>query len=208
MAALQLVTTPPGPRSFDEAYYRHFYDEGRVHDHVRVGALVSGILGFAAWWEIPVTTVLDVGAGLGFAQTWLTEHRPEIAYVGVDVSEHACELHGHTRADISRWRPQAPSDLVLCISVLQYLSDDEFVSAAANLASATRHLLYLEIPTKWDRANVIDPDGTDLAVHWRTGAWYRRMLNPWFEPVGAGMWRRIGGGVPFFELEAPPPAKR
>jgi SAM-dependent methyltransferase len=189
-------------REFDAAYYRRFYDGGRVHDEAKVGALISGVLGFAAWWDVPVRSVLDVGAGLGFAGRWLAAHRPDIRYRGIDVSEWACREHGHRRADISTWRPGRPFDVTVCVSVLQYLDDACLVAAVENLAAATRHLLYLELPTTWDRRHVIDDDRTDLDVHWRSGAWYRRALEPWFEPVGAGIWARRGGVIPFFELEA------
>ncbi len=189
--------------AFDEAYYRRFYDGGAVHDEGRIGSLMSGILGLADWWGVPVRTVLDVGAGLGFVGSWLKGHRPEVRCTGVDVSEWACRAHGHVHADIATWRPPRPSDLTVCISVLQYVPDSAFRDAAANVAAGTRHLLYLELPTRWDRANVIDPAHTDLEVRWRSGAWYRRQLDPWFDPVGAGLWRRRGGAVPFFELEAP-----
>jgi hypothetical protein len=188
---------------FDAAYYRRFYEGGLVHDERRIGELMGAVLGLAGWWEIPVRSVLDVGAGLGFVGTWLAAHRPEVRYRGVDVSEWACRTHGHHRADISSWRPPRPSDLTVCISVLQYVSDERFTDAAANLAAGTRHLLYLELPTRRDRTQVIDPARTDMTVHWRSGRWYRDRLDPWFEPVGAGLWSRRGAAVPFFELEAP-----
>lgn len=190
-------------KGFDAAYYRRFYDGGLVHDEVRIGELMSGILGLAAWWEIPVRSVLDVGAGLGFVGSWLAANHPAVAYLGVDLSEWACREHGHRRADIASWRPRRAHDLTMCISVLQYVPDDRFDDAVANLAAGTRHLLYLELPTRRDRTQVIDPTRTDLDVHWRSGAWYRRRLAPWFEPIGAGLWHRPGAAVPFFELEAP-----
>jgi SAM-dependent methyltransferase len=197
--ALMAKTTRP----FDEAYYRRFYDGGKVHDETTIGALVDGILGFTQWWGIEVRSVLDVGAGLGFVGRHLASTRAHIRYQGTDVSEYACREHGHRRVDIASWKPSRPFDLVMCVSVLQYLDDDAFARAAANLGAATRHLLYLELPTARDRRCVIDPERTDLDVHWRSGRWYRNHLEPWFEPIGAGLWSRRGGAVPFFELEAP-----
>jgi len=44
--------------------------------------------------------------------------------------------------------------------------------------------LYLEVPTRADRDSAIDPDGTDLDVHWRTGAWYRTRLSTRFTEIG------------------------
>jgi hypothetical protein len=188
---------------FGQEYYDRFYSHGRVHTEVRIDGLVRGLLGMADWWSIPIKSLLDVGAGIGRVRTALKTHRPDVRYRGTDVSSYACKTFGHLNVDIATWAPKRPYDLTVCLSVLQYLDDDDFVSAAANLGQATRHLLYLEIPTRWDRTNVIDARSTDLDVHWRTGAWYRKQLAPWFVPIGAGLWARVGGAVPMFELEAP-----
>jgi hypothetical protein len=133
-----------------------------------------------------------------------------VDYVGIDVSEHACRRWGHVRADIATWRPATPFDLVVCQGVLQYLDDDACAAAIANLATATRAVLYLEVPTTADRVTVIDPEATDLDVHWRPGAWYRRRLGRWFRPAGAGLWVRRDAGVLLYELDAPtsPAARR
>jgi hypothetical protein len=190
-------------QTFDQAYYQRFYADGRVHTPEKIAGLVEGILGLARWWGVPVRSVLDVGAGMGRVGDWLREQHPRIRYRGTDVSAYACKTYGHKQVDIATWAPGRPFDLTVCLSVLQYLDDDAFQAAAANLATATRHLLYLEIPTRHDRRHVIDPSATDLSVYWRSGAWYRKQLAPWFRPIGAGLWARDGGCVPFFELEAP-----
>jgi hypothetical protein len=187
---------------FNAEYYQQFYVDAPVHDEQRIASLMGGIFGLASWWGIDIRSVLDIGAGLGLAGRWVKAERPDVKYRGVDVSRHACREHRHTYADISTWRPSRPSDLVLCISVLQYLDDDAFVSAVENLAAATHHLLYLELPTKRDRSTVIDPTRTDMAVYWRSGTWYRRQLGTHFVAVGAGLWMRRGQGVPLYELEA------
>ncbi len=193
--------------TFDAEYYRRFYIDDPVHDEARIGSLMQGVFGLAAWWGIDIRSVLDIGAGLGLAGRWLatqqstTQQSTTVKYRGVDVSRHACRQHGHKYADISVWRPRHPSDLVLCISVLQYLDEPAAIAAIANLAAATRFLLYLEAPTTRDRSTVIDLTRTDTNVCWRTGAWYRRQLAPYFSSVGAGLWLRRDSAITLYELE-------
>ena len=52
-----------------------------------------------------------------------------------------------------------------------------------------------------DREGVIDPSGTDLEVHWRTGAWYRKRLARGFTEIGGGLWLSHRSTAPMFELE-------
>ena len=60
--------------------------------------------------------------------------------------------------------------------------------AIRTMATACRGVLYLEVPTIADRGTTIDPDGTDLDVHWRTGHWYRTRLQVDFTEIGGGLW--------------------
>jgi hypothetical protein len=121
------------------------------------------------------------------------------------VSEYACRRYGHEQADISWWRPEVPSDLVVCQGVLQYLDDHACSRAIANLAAACRALLYLEVPTVGDLDEVIDAEATDLDIHWRPGAWYRRRLGRHFRGIGGGLYAARRAGLHFYELEASPP---
>jgi hypothetical protein len=102
------------------------------------------------------------------------------------------------------WRPSEPADLVVCQGVLQYIEDAACSRAIANLASACAAVLYLEVPTVADREEVIDPDATDLDIHWRTGAWYRRRLGRHFRALGGGLFAARAAGLRFYELEAEP----
>jgi trans-aconitate methyltransferase len=190
------------PRTlFDAAYYRRFYRDRPVHDRRAIGHLAAGVLGFCDWWGMPVRAVLDVGAGTGMWRDWLARHRPRVRYRSIDISEYACERYGHEFADISTWRAARPSDLVVCQGVLQYVDDRACSAAIENLAAATSGVLYLEVPTMADRTNVLDLDTTDLDIHWRTGAWYRRRLEPAFMAVGCGLFAARSAGVNFYELE-------
>lgn len=189
------------PERFDAAYYRRFYGRHGVHDAARIAQLARGVTSMAAWWRIPVRSVLDVGAGKGFWRDWLAAEMPKVRYHGLDVSEHACRTYGHELADLATWRPSKQYDLVVCQSVLQYLDDRSCARAIEALADACRGLLVLEVPTTADRDGTIDPDGTDLDVHWRTGAWYRKQLNRGFTEIGAGLWQSHRSDAVFFELE-------
>jgi hypothetical protein len=190
------------PRAdFDAAYYRRFYRDRPVHDRRRIGHLAGGVLGFAGWWGIPVRSVLDVGAGPGLWRDWFAANRPGVRYRSTDVSPYACERYGHERLDIATWVPNRRYDLVVCQGVLQYLDDRAATAAIEHLGAAARGLLYLEVPTAGDRATVIDPDLTDLDVHWRTGRWYRTRLASHFVDLGAGLHGSLGSGVSFYELE-------
>jgi hypothetical protein len=186
---------------FDAAYYRRYYGRRPVHDRRRIGLLAQGVLSLASWWGAPVRTVLDVGAGKGYWRDWLAEHRPTVRYHGIDVSAHACRRYGHERADLRTWRPTRRSDLVVCQSMLQYLTDAEATTAIDTLGDACRELLWLEVPTSRDRDTVLDPEGSDLEVHWRTGDWYRRRLRRRFVEIGGGLWAVHGSHAVLFELE-------
>ena len=172
-----------------------------MHDRHHIAELAAGVLALAAWWRIPVRSVLDVGAGKGYWHDYLTASRPKIRYHGVDVSDYACRRYGHERADLAMWRPSRRYDLVVCQSVVQYLDDADATSAMATLGEACRGLMWLEIPTTDDRDNSIDPAATDLEVNWRTGAWYRERLEPAFTQIGGGLWLSRSSGAVLFELE-------
>ncbi|MFZ4718638.1 MAG: class I SAM-dependent methyltransferase [Ilumatobacteraceae bacterium] len=195
---------PSDPTRFDDGYYRRFYGRDGAHDQARVDHLATAVHHMAAWWGIRIRTVLDVGAGIGFWRDWYRDQHPGVRVRSVDISEHACATWGHERRDIAEWRPPSRFDLVICHSVLQYLDDEQVVRAIDHLAGATRGLLYLELPTKSDLRDLVDPTGTDLEVHHRTGRWYRNHLGLHLRQVGAGLWVPRDG-VAMYELEAAAP---
>lgn len=196
------------PARFDEAYYRrHYAGRRRVHSAREVARLAEGVTGLAAWLGIGIERVLDVGAGPGLWRDWFRRHHPRVRYRSTDVSPYACARYGHERRDLSRWRSRERHDLVVCQGVLQYLDDAAAARAIANLGAMCRGLLYLEAITAHDLAEVVDREATDLAVHARTGAWYRRRLAPAFVQVGAGLWAARRAGLALYELEGPPPGR-
>jgi hypothetical protein len=189
------------PERFDAAYYRRFYGERPVHDRRRIGQLAAAVFGLAGWWRLPIRSVLDVGAGKGYWGDWVAANRPRVRYHGIDVSEYACRRYGHELADLAMWEPSRRDDLVVCQSMLQYLDDDAADRAVGVLADACAGVLFLEVPTIADRDTVIDPAGSDLDVHWRTGRWYRHRLDARFTEIGAGLWLSRSAPLPLFELE-------
>src|SRR5688572_12055910 len=85
--------TPMDPidrfRRFDEAYYHRFYEnpKTRIYGAKQHANLANYVFSFARWNEIEITSVLDVGAGIGLWKDWITKHEPEIDYTGTEVSQ-------------------------------------------------------------------------------------------------------------------------
>ncbi len=205
--------TPPAPparrprktgETFDETYYERFYGSSRtrVHSGEEVGKLCTAVVSLIEWWQSPLDTVLDVGAGVGLWRDWFQKRRPSIAYRSTEYSAHACKAYGHEERDITKWRARESFDLVVCQGELPYLDDAGAEKAIENLAAMTRGFLYLEAITKRDLREVCDQGKTDVLVHGRTGAWYRARLDKHYDEVGCGLWAKKEAGVLFYELEA------
>ena len=192
------------PDRFDEAYYtRHYTGRSRVHSAREIARLASGVTGLAEWLGLELERVLDVGAGPGLWRDWFRRHRPRVRYRSTDFSPYACARYGHERRDLSRWRSRERHDLVVCQGVLQYFDDAAAARAIENLGRMCRGLLYLEAITARDLRETVDREATDLAIHARSGAWYRKALAPWFVQVGAGLWASRSAGLVLYELEGP-----
>jgi trans-aconitate methyltransferase len=189
---------------FDADYYRRFYGRNGVHNRRQIGHLAAAVHEMCAWWEVAPRSVLDVGAGTGLWRDWYRANHPMVRTGSIDISEHACRTWGHQHRDIASWRPARPFDLVVCHSVLQYLDDREAARAIDNLSAATRYVMYLEVLTTDDLDRVADQERTDMDVHRRTAAWYRRRLEVSFRQAGANLWVRRDV-VPLYELEAARP---
>lgn len=185
---------------FDAGYYQRFYGRKGVHDRRRIANLATGVVGLCAWWGIKPRSVLDIGAGPGLWRDWFRDNHPSIKMVSTDVSDYACKKYGHERRDIATWCPPRSFDLVICHGVLQYLDDPACERAIDHIQSATRHVLYLEVPTSHDFATVVDSSATDMHVHRRPGDWYRKRLSAGFSQAGAGLWIRHGSVI-LYELE-------
>ena len=100
---------------FDAAYYDRYYQSPRtrVHDAAKVGALATGVTGLLQWWEAPLATVLDVGAGVGHWGAWFRANMPKVKVRSTELSAHACERYGHEQRDIATWRARERFEILL-----------------------------------------------------------------------------------------------
>ena len=198
-----------GPRArstFDEKYYRRFYSgPDKVHAVEHIEILARGVLALSGWFGLRIERALDVGSGPGYWRDTLKKLRPDVKTRSTDASPFACAEFGHELRDISAWRADETFELVICQGVLQYLDDRACAAAIDNLGAMCSGLLYLEAMTKRDLRDTVDRRRTDLEVHERTGAWYRKRLGKHFEQVGAGLWA-ARGRFHFYELERVSPA--
>jgi len=195
-------------RGFDRDYFDRYYEResSRVYGPAELGRLAQGLLGMIRWLGGDVRSVLDVGAGAGFLRDWFQRHESSVRYVSVDASAYACERYGHEQRDIARWQSKDRFDLVVCQGVLPYLSDEDAASALDNIGAMTGGFLYLEAITARDLREVVDRDKTDVAVHPRTGAFYREQLSRHFVELGCGLFYAKTGRLVFYELEHSPAA--
>jgi hypothetical protein len=195
--------------SFDADYYDRYYGRShtRVHSAEEIGKLCTAVVSFIEWWQHPLATVLDVGAGIGLWRDWFVKQRPGVAYRSTELSGYACRAYGHEQRDITRWRAAQTFDLVICQGVLPYIDDDGAAMAIDNLAAMTGGFLYLEAITKRDIRDVCDEGRTDTKVYERSGAWYRGRLSKHYAEVGCGIWCKKEAGELFYELESSGNAK-
>lgn len=189
--------------TFDTRYFRRYYESpgSCVYGADQVAHLAAGVTGFVSWFGLEIEAVLDVGAGIGLWRDWFAARRPEVKYVSIDVSDYACVTYGHKKKDITRWRGKQRFDLVVCQGVLPYLDDLECKKAVRNMAAMCRGFLYLEAVTSRDLREVCDRNRTDVTMNARSAASYRRLLSPYFEPLGCGLHHVRGGDHVFYELE-------
>lgn len=176
-----------------------------MHSRRKIETLAGAVHNFCKWWDVPVRSVLDIGAGVGYWSDWYRKNHQSIKVLSIDFSEHACHKYGHELRDISTWAPSKKFDLVICQSVLQYLDDQSARSAIKNIAKATTNVLYFEVPTKSDLRNNVDRDVTDFDIYVRSGLWYRNELKKYFRQAGVGLWVAKTSAIVLYELEGASP---
>lgn len=190
------------PRNtFDKLFFKRFYASAPVHSRRKIETLATAVHNMCAWWDVSISRVLDVGAGRGYWRDWYASFHPRVKVISIDVSEHACTKYHHEMRDISTWQPNRSFDLVICQSVLQYLSNKSADAAILHLASATKQVMYLEVPTTSDLKYVVDRQSTDLDIYSRTGEWYRKRLLKHFVHAGAGLWIAKTSEIALYEFE-------
>jgi SAM-dependent methyltransferase len=188
---------------FGAVYFRKFYlsSATRVVSAAEMRTRARLIAAILAQASIPVRSILDAGCGIGLLRKPFTQIWPRVRYTGLDASEYLCARYGWIRGSVVDYAPRAPSDLVVCYDVLQYLDDRTAARAIANLCRLTRSALYFSALTREDWRDNCDRRLTDRAVHLRPGEWYRRRLRRQFFYLGFGMWLRKGVHPLLWDLE-------
>ncbi len=194
---------PPRKFSFDEGYYRKYYEDPstRVADDASRAALADFLFAYLRYLRIPVQRVLDLGCGTGLWRREVLRHHPSARYTGVEKSEYACRKYGWKQGSVTTYRSRTPFDLVLCHDVMQYLSDAEAEAGMRNLAALTRSALHLEILTAEDWERNCDQAVTDGKVYLRGVSWYRQRLQADFLACGGGLFLVRKGAPVLYELE-------
>jgi hypothetical protein len=192
--------------AFGAEYYTRFYEtrSTQVHDAGRIAQLGVGLVGMLQWFGQGLRQVLEVGAGPGYLRDWFASAHPKVGYRSTEYSEYACARYHHERYDVAERPLRERFDLVVCQGVLQYLDADAAERAITNLGTMTRGFLYLEVVTAADARDVCDRERSDLAIHLRSGLWYRRRLREHFREIGCGLYCSHQSPLTFYELEAAP----
>jgi SAM-dependent methyltransferase len=190
-------------RRFDEAYYHRFYEnpKTRIYGAKEHANLAQYVFSLARWNDIPLLSVLDIGAGIGLWKNWIAKNAKDAEYTGTEVSQVMCKKHGYQHRDISRWRDRRKYDLIICQGVLQYLPDPDVAPAVANIAAMAGGLVYFEVLTRGDLRERADVDLTDTDVHVRNGSYYRGLFAKHLIPLGCGLHWTRESPPPFWELD-------
>lgn len=188
---------------FDKRYYARYYENNRtrVSDRAQAERLARFLAGYLGYLEQPVRNIVDVGCGLGQLRVPLTRVFRGASYLGVELSEYACERYGFTRGSVVDFKHKSRFDLVVCRGVLQYLDTREAERAIENLARLCRGCLYLEALTREDWADNADRTVTDGEVYLRPARFYRKRLADRFQPAGGGIFVHERSPAVLYALE-------
>src|SRR5690606_24289367 len=109
--------------AFDSEFYQRFYlsPRTRVTTAAEMRRRATTVATIVKQLQLPVRRILDAGCGLGWMRPALSEAFPRSTYVGLEVSEHLCRLHGWTQASLAAYRSRARFDLIICYDVMQYV---------------------------------------------------------------------------------------
>ncbi len=191
--------------AFDSAYFRKYYfnSSTRVTSAAEMQAraqLIAAILHHAG---VTVRSILDLGCGIGLLQKPFARKFPRARYVGVESSDYLCARYKWIKGSVTDFASRAPSDLVICYDVLQYLDDRDAARAIVNFAKLARAALYVSALTREDWRDNCDRTRTDRAVHLRPGDWYRRRLQQRFNYLGLGVWLSKDVTAILWDMERP-----
>lgn len=189
-------------RRFDADYYQRYYQDPAT----RAGTSASArrhaefIGSYLKHVELPVQSVLDLGCGLGRLLRALGRQYPRAELRGVEYSEYLCRRYGWIEGSVVDFDGD-PADLVVCVDVLSYLTDDDCAAALRNIARLANTAAVLGIVTAEDRA-ICDFQRTDRAQRLRPAAWYRRRLGRDFQSIGGGLYLRKPLAVNLWQLDS------
>jgi len=191
-------------RAFDRAYFKKYYYSPATRvttpAEMRVrAAVISAVLKQS---QLPVSSILDAGCGIGLMRAAFKFALPKARYTGLEASDYLCRRYGWVQSSIADYRPAKPFDLLVCYDVMQYLDDREAARALANFARLSRVGLYFSALTTADWRKNCDQSLTDSNVHLRSGDWYRRRLQRNFRHLGCGVWVRKNITVIRWDLES------
>ena len=203
-AAMQISKHSKHSR-FDATYFRRFYlnPATRVVTAAEMSNRAAVITSILRQAQIPVSSILDAGCGIGLLRKPFAKLLPRASYTGLETSEYLCSRFNWTSGSVADFAPRRPFDLVVCYDVLQYLEDGEAARAIVNMARLSRAALYVSALTLEDWRDNCDRSRTDRAVHLRPGAWYRRRLQRSFRYLGLGVWVRKDVTAILWDLERP-----
>lgn len=187
--------------TFDQDYYARFYqDEAtRAVSPEEQSIQVAFIAAYLRYLQIPVTSVLDVGCGLGQMLAAVQLEFPQAECSGLELSTHLCEHYGWEHASVVDYAGPG-ADLVMCNDVLGYLSKKDCIRAIDNLARLSHPVLYLSVATAEDD-DTYDPEHTDMQQTFRPEQFYRKHLARHFTGVGGGLFIKNPVPVPIWQLE-------
>jgi len=185
---------------FDERYYEKWYlDDIETRRSVAENA-ARFVLSYIEHMDASVSTVLDLGCGIGLWKKALLKLDRSLKYTGVEYSSHVCRKFGWVQADVRTYAPRKTFHLVVCQGVLQYLPDAGCEQAIDNLARLSSRFLYLEVLTAADAKEVCADDGTDFDVYAREARWYATRLAKHFVNLGGGLYAKPAMRPHYYEL--------
>ena len=188
--------------NFDETYYKHFYLDPvtRALNPEAFVSLSQFVMSYLEYLDVEISSVLDIGCGLGQWQGVITKALPTASYLGVETSLHACQKYGWVQGSVVDFQSD-PADFVICSDVLQYLDDRAAIRAINNLNHLCTGALYFAVLTQSDWLHHCDQERSDDQAHLRSGDWYRKLLSEFFWNAGGGLFISKKSEVILFDLE-------